>query len=312
MNNTVKEGLYWSATMLDDAPNLDTQLQATLSSGFNNILLWSLHVNQPLPDKNIVLGDLTWNGTLLVSSETGKSVFDPTNSFTKLATRLNSFVAAGKKIFFSIGSEPPKKRTGDFGTIKELYSTSEGQTTLQNNFGALLESLSMVTGFDFDVEDCFDVPSTAWLTQVLATKFKVKPAITYCPFGDKEWWEQCLESVYQASQKQPVTGFNLQCYSGGAGEDPVAWASYIKSNRQKNGVADSSTFIVPGYAANNQAGDGPGICPDDFMTTLSPYKGKIGGAFVWDSQHVFDDPAPCNGSTATIDDYANAIATALQ
>ncbi|HEX8489629.1 MAG TPA: hypothetical protein VF626_01305, partial [Chthoniobacterales bacterium] len=171
--------------------------------------------------------------------------------------------------------------------------------------------LPMVTGFDFDVEDCFDVPSTAWLTEMLASKFQA--TVTYCPyFGLDSFWEPCLESVYQAAKTQPVAWLNLQCYSGGSGQDPVSWAASIKQNQQKNGVADASVFIVPGYAANNQAGDGPGICPNEFTSTLSPYKGKIGGAFVWNSQHIFDDPAPCNGANASVADYAKAITTALQ
>jgi hypothetical protein len=203
MNTTLKEVLYWSSTMPDNpletigAMSLDDQLKATAASAFNNILLWSLHVNQPNSSKGVALGDLTWNNTLLVSSESGSAVFDPGNQFTKLAGRLNSLVAAGKKIFFSIGAGG----TSDFTTIQQLYSTPAGQTTLQNNFGCLLQNLPMVTAFDFDVEDCFDVPSTAWLTEILATKFNA--AITYCPYEDQDWWEQCLESVYQNMQKQP-------------------------------------------------------------------------------------------------------------
>src|SRR3977135_4721232 len=86
--------LYWSGTMLDNAPNLDSQLQATAASGFNNILLWSLHVNTANPSKKVALGDFTWNDTLLVSSQSGKPVFDPTKVFTKLAGRLKTLLAA--------------------------------------------------------------------------------------------------------------------------------------------------------------------------------------------------------------------------
>ena len=35
-----------------------------------------------------------------------------------------------------------------------------------------------------------------------------------------------------------------------------------------------------------------------------PFCLQFGGAFVWNSQHIFDDPAPCNGKTASIQDYA--------
>jgi hypothetical protein len=307
--NTPNVVLYWSGTMLDSAPNLDTQLQATAGSGFSTVLLWSLHVNTANPQKKVALGDFTWNDTLLVSTQTGKPVFDPTGVFTKLGGRLKTLLAKGtvKKILFSIGAGG----TSDFTTIKQLYSTPQGQATLQNNFARLLKSLPMVTGFDFDVEDCFDVPSTAWLTGVLASKFQA--TVTYCPFGDLQYfWEPCLESVFQALKKQPVAWLNLQCYSGGGGQNPVTWATAIKKNQLKNGVASPDTFMVPGYAANNQAGDGPGICPNVLTSTLTPYKGKVGGAFVWNSQHIFDDPAPCNGKTASIKDYAAAITKALQ
>ena len=306
MSTTPNIVLYWSDTMLDSAPNLDTQLKATASSGFTVIMLWSLHVNKPIPAKKIVLGDLTWNNTPLVSTKTGKPVFDPTGSFKKLAGRLNTLLAQGKvkRIFFSIGSEGI-----DFATIKELYSTPQGQVLLLKNFATLLDNLRMITGFDFDVEDCFDVPSTAWLTGQLASKC----AVTYCPSGDRDdFWEPCLESVYQSLKKQPVEWCNLQCYSGGTGQDPLTWKSSIKGNQKKNGVSSPGTFIVPGYAANNKVGDGPGICPDVFASRLTPYKGKVGGAFVWNSQHIFDDPAPCDGKTASIQDYAAAISKALQ
>lgn len=326
MNKTLQEVLYWSEPIADafyqtiGAPTLEDRLKATTASKFNNIFLWSLHVNQPIDDMKIVLGDLTWNSILLVSSKSGKPVFDPTNSFTKLAGRLKTLVAAKKKIFFSIGSEAPSDRAGDFETIRQLYSTSSGQKTLQDNFATLVDNLPDVTGFDFDIEDCFDVKSTVWLTKLLANDCKA--TITYCPFGPnapgsrKPFWEPCLEAVYQDLKKQPVAWLNLQCYSGGSLQNPNDWAKDIKANQKKNGVADPEAFIVPGYAANNISKDGredgPGICPDAFTRKLNPYRGKVGGAFVWNSQHIFDDPKPCQGKIATVQDYAGAIDAALQ
>jgi hypothetical protein len=309
--STPNKVLYWSSSMLDNSPNLDPQLKAIASSGFTIIMLWSLHVNKPIRSMKIVLGDLTWNDTLLVSTYTGKPVFDPTGSFKKLAGRLNTLLAQGSKVervCFSIGSEGT-----DFATIKELYSTSHGQELLLKNFALLLDNLKMITGFDFDVEDCYDVASTAWLTAQLASKCHV----TYCPSGDREdFWEPCLESLYQSQKKQPVEWCNLQCYSGGSTQNPLTWKSSIEQNQKKNGVTSSSTFIVPGYAANNKVpnkpSDGPGICPAVFTKKLTPYKGKVGGAFVWNSQHIFDDAAPCDGKIATAQEYVAAIDKALQ
>ena len=303
--------LYWSGTMLDSAPNLDTQLKATASSGFTIIMLWSLHVNKPIPDMDIVLGDLTWNDTLLVSTRTGKRVFDPDGLLKKLGGRLNTLLAQGSKVervCFSIGSEGT-----DFATIKELYSTPQGQELLLKNFALLLDNLKKITGFDFDVEDCFDVPSTAWLAAQLASKCHV----TFCPSGSlDDFWEPCLESLFQSQKKQPVEWCNLQCYSGGSFEDPLTWAASIEGNKKENGVTSPTTFIVPGYAANNEVpgkpSDGPGICPSVFTDRLTPYKGKVGGAFVWNSQHIFEDAEPCNGKIATAQEYAAAIDTALK
>jgi hypothetical protein len=301
--------LYWSGTMLDSAPNLDTQLKATAGSGFTIIMLWSLHVNEDKPKDHVVLGDLTWNETVLVSTRTGKRVFDPDGSFKKLADRLNGLLAQKKveRIYFSIGSEGI-----DFSTIKKLYSTSQGQELLLKNFALLLDKLKMITGFDFDVEDCYDVASTAWLTAQLASKCHV----TFCPSGSlDDFWEPLLESLFQSEKKQPVEWCNLQCYSGGSFEDPVTWASTIEANKKENGVTSSKTFIVPGYAANNDAKpepDGPGICPDEFTRRLTRFKGKVGGAFVWNSQHIFEDAEPCKGKIATAQEYAAAIDTALK
>jgi hypothetical protein len=265
-------------------------------------------VNTARPSHKVALGDLTWNDTLLVSSYSGQPVFDPTGSFTKLAGRLQTLLGKGtvQKIFFSIGGGG----TLDFTTIKQLAATPQGQQTLQKNFALLLQKLPTITGFDFDDEDLYDANITAWLTSFLFTKFNV--AITYCPWSGSTYWNQCLQLVYKLLKKQPVVGFNLQCYSAGGSNDPLAWVKTISQHQPTNGVADPTNFIIPGYSAMNKVGDGPGICPPTITNTLAPFKGQVEGAFIWNSKHIFVDAAPCNGKIASIQDYANAISKALQ
>jgi hypothetical protein len=65
-------------------------------------------------------------------------------------------------------------------------------------------------------------------------------------------------------------------------------------------------------AEGNHVSDGPGICPSEFTDRLTPYKGKVGGAFVWNSQHIFDDAAPCKGKIPTAQEYVAAIKKALE
>jgi hypothetical protein len=300
--------LYWSDTLLDNTPGLSARIRQTSSSGFTSVLLWSLHVNAANAQKGIALGDFHWNDTALVVTQNGQAVFDPGGVFTQLASSLNALLQGGTvtKIFFSIGSGG----TTDFATITSLISTAAGQTLLKNNFSALLKALPMVTGFDFDDEDDYKVNTIAWLTEMLATSYNT--TITYCPYWDQHFWEQCLEQVYHDMGKQPVAWWNLQCYSGGLYNQPLGWVNYVKSNQKANGVANPNTFIVPGYAAMNSEGDGPGMCPPDICNTLSPFRNAIQGAFIWNSGHIFQDGTGlCNGGTATVSQYAAAITNGL-
>jgi hypothetical protein len=314
-NNNV---LYWSGTMLDSDPTVGPQIQQTNQSGITTVLLWSLHVVAANTSKNTVLGDLVWNDTVLVSSYTGTPVFDPGKNFTTLSGSLKNLLKSGSSVtqlFFSIGSAAwPPGSQGDFDRIQTLLSTTAGQTTLTNNFSCLLQNLPMITGFDFDDEDNFDVDTVAGLTELLVTNFN--SVITYCPFGDWNisFWESCLETVYSKMGKQPVAWYNLQCYSGGDGSDPLAWVTDINTNKSKNGVADANAFVIPGYAAmNNQNDGGSGmLCPPDFCKSFMKYKGKVPGGFIWNSQHVFDNGTNmCDNKTATIDQYVDAINNGL-
>ena len=128
-------------------------------------------------------------------------------------------------VFFSIGAGGTK----DFTAIQELLSTPAGTDTLITNFETLLSNLPAITGFDFDDEDNYDVDTIADFTQLLFNNFN--SLITYCPYWDFDFWEQCLEKVFRAMQKQPVAWWNLQCYSGGSGNDPVQWAGEIAANQ---------------------------------------------------------------------------------
>lgn len=308
MSVTTNNVLYWSGTISDSQPNVDAQLTQTNQSGFTTVLLWSLHVNGNDPAKGFTLGDLYWNDTPLVVSKNGKPVFDPTNVFTKLASRLNALLKGGtvNKIFWSIGAGG----TSDFTNLTKLVSTSAGQKTLQDNFSVLAKALPMITGYDFDDEDDYNVGTVAYMTEFFATNFKAQ--ITYCPYWDQQFWEQCMEAVYKKMNQQPVAWWNLQCYSGGGGNDPVQWMQNIKQNQSANGVKNPATFIVPGYAAANSQGDGPGICPPDVCNTFSGFQGKVGGGFIWNSQHIFDNgQGQCSGGTATAAQYAQAITNGL-
>lgn len=95
-------------------------------------------------------------------------------------------------------------------------------------------------------------------------------------------------------------------------DNPVSWVQGIAANQKKNGVANPNAFIIPGYAAMNSQGDGPGMCPHNICKTFVPFQGKVPGGFIWNSQHIFDNGTNlCGGRTATVAEYSQAIANGL-
>jgi len=306
--------LYWSATMLDSAPNLAGQIAATAASGVTTVLLWSIHVNAN--------GDLNWNdgppkGPALVQN----GQFDPSGAFQQLAANLNTLLTTGsvRNVFLSIGAGG----TSDFANIQSLLSTPQGTQALLNSFGVLLKALTyggrpLITGFDFDDEDTITgtwdpnfqakVDAVVQLSTLLKGTFNA--AISYCPYNPSEYgdfWEACLEGVYSQMGSQIVTQFNVQAYSGGRPGDVATWAQLLGANSSKNGVANAWMFLVPGLSANDP-GNGD-MCPSDFAGTFQQWASEpLGGGFIWNSQLVFDNTTnQCNGSLPTLRQFVQAI-----
>ena len=96
---------------------------------------------------------------------------------------------------------------------------------------------------------------------------------------------------------QSVQWWNLQCYSGGAGNDPAQW---VKSLPTDAGIADPAAYIVPGYDASLQD---PASIEQTFQGLAQSGPG-INGGFVWNSSAIFASPY-------TPYDYAQAIINGL-
>jgi len=308
MNADINNVLYWSATIADNEPNVDGQLAQTANSGFKTVLLWSLHIVGLGDGLGRTPGDLYWNDTPLVTTVAGVSTFDPKKQFTRLHQRLVTLIGPDTdvySIFFSIGAGG----TSDFTAVQQLLASENGTNTLITNFQTLLSNLPTITGFDFDNEDNFDVGTIAKFTALLFTNFS--SAITFCPYYDFDFWEACMEKIYSGLGKQPVLWWNLQCYSGGNGNNPVQWAAQLAADQARNGVEDPDNFIIAGYAAMNTQGDGPGLCPSGIKRVFKPFKDRVGGGFIWNSQHIFNNTASCDGQVPVIADYVDAINSAL-
>jgi hypothetical protein len=277
--------LYGSGLFGRSVPAVNQQqLTAIQESGFTTVILWTLHIDSD--------GSLVYNDTVIVKD----GVFAYT--FYYLPELLAQLTSTGsvQKVLFCIGSGG----TGDFKQIKTLLGTKEGKRSLIRNFSALSAALP-IDGYDFDDEEYpYDVDTLAKLTELLCANNKM--IITYCPFTSPDAWRSALQQVYSWDQQrntplgQSVQWWNLQCYSGGQGNDPLTWAKSIDSS--KAGVSNAHAFIVPGYDANNQS-------PSMIQKAFAKYAGTgINGGFIWNSGAIF-------ASQYTPQQYAQAIITGL-
>ncbi len=104
-----------------------------------------------------------------------------------------------------------------------------------------------------------------------------------------------------------MSGFNLQCYAGGAGNEPGPWIEKVAA---KMGPSfDAKSFVRPGLWARHGQGCEEGECPEAIHTTIAAWhQSGIVGAWVWQ----LDELLQCESSGAcagpmTIAAYAEAI-----
>ncbi len=292
--------LYGSGLFGDSDPSVNQQqLQELQNSGFTTVILWTLHVHEN--------GDFYYNDTLAVQNGTISSQLNP--DLPQLITALKSGGTVNK-VFFCIGSGG----VSDYQAIKALLASPQGTQILQQNFQALVNAFP-IDGFDFDLEEFPLSDYTDTIVQLtLMLNQSYGKAITYCPYTDEDFWLNCLALVYTKNNNQQIVSwFNLQCYAGGSGNDPMEWASQIVDYASPLGISDPTGFIVPGYWARHKPTgpyDEPGECPASICHTFSTLDLK--GGFIWNSGDIFKSEASglCSGSMAP-SAYASAIINGL-
>jgi hypothetical protein len=278
--------LYGSGLFGRNTPGKNAaELAALQQSGFTTVILWTLHVDPA--------GTLVYNDTVIVRDGVFADTF---NYLPGLVDQLTATGSSVQTVLFCIGSGG----VNDFTNIQALLATKQGTLTLKRNFSALASAMP-IDGYDFDDEDLYDAGTIAGLTEALCAGNQL--IITYCPYTAADTWNQALQSVYTWDQQHnPVLGqsvrwWNLQCYSGGAGNVPAIWAQSLPANA---GIADPAGYIVPGYDASEQD---PASIQQTFQGLASSDPG-IAGGFIWNSSAIF-------GGSNTPGDYAQAIIAGL-
>ena len=244
-------------------------MKAVKESGFNTIMLWSVHVYE---DGTLYLNDIKvaengkYVGTAAVSEAWKNLKKEPTN-----ITRIELSVGAwGTPDFERIAALMERDGTGE-------------DTILYRNFKALVDACG-ADAINYDDESSYD-PSVAIKFGRMVESMGLK--VTLCPFTSMDYWV----SVYNGlGGSQLVDRIYLQCYDGGAYNNVADWYR-----------AFGNTKIIPGYWCLHYGGSA-GDTAAQVNSKLNSVKQYCEGGFMW----LYDDMKTLTTPNAT-QDYSEAI-----
>lgn len=299
MNSGLTIGIYGGGPLYSGGPGVIDDLRA---SGFTTVVAWSVHVETN--------GDLVFNDPPIVKG--GKYVGNPV--WPAQLAALKQPPTSVNRLIFSVGAGGVQ----DFTNVAKLIA-SQGtgpSSVLYRNFAALRQTIPEIDAIDFDDEDLYDLPTIVKFAQML---HEIGFSVTFCPWTDVGFWTKCLKALNTPTD-HVVTQFNLQCYSGGAGNDPSTW---IKAVGAAMGPSfDAKGFVFPGLGAalwDSKAKtctmpnrDGY-YCPADLGGRLAGWRTTgIQGGWVWLLDAVLNCQTSgiCRGAMGTAA-YAAAVRAAL-
>ena len=204
-------------------------------------------------------GTIIFNGPTATLIENGQYVgrVDWPRQLTQMMCSGGETELCINRIIFSIGGGGVQ----DFTNIGNLLKTMEGKLKLKESFSALKAAFPMVNGFDFDNEENEDVDETVEFCVLLHdVGFR---EVTFNVYRSQPFWAEAYNRT-NALLKGFVTGFNLQVYSGGAGNDPCTFFNDYPEIKAKNIVyplicADASDCGSDNYCPYKQPGSGSSV-----------------------------------------------------
>jgi len=251
-------------------------MNALRASGYTTVMLWTIHVDA-------TSGNLIYNDQLVASN----GVYVGNSSWPAQLATLKTAPTTVNRIEWSVGSAP--SGGNDFANILALvnaYGTNT-DSILYKNFLAL-KNATGADAIDYDDETQYDVATSVKFGLMLSS---IGYKVTLCPYTDASFWQ----SVYNQLGSNLVDRVYLQCYAGGAGNDPGTWNGYF-----------SGLKVIPGMWGI--ASDPSGSTASQVETQMTAWRAADGipGGFMW----LYDNlAANTNGGTPA--DYALAINRAV-
>lgn len=262
---------------------MEQSIEELRHSGFTTVIQAFLHV-----DKN---GSMFYNDGLtpMISAGNLNEAMYPTLRPMFLKLKASGSV---NRLMFCIGGYNNQADFIHIGSLMKKYGIGQ-ENPLYANFQQLIYVLG-VDGIDFDLEmpDPLSYePMTDVVVQLTEMLGSMGLQVTYCPYTVQDFWLDCLAQVCADQQgTQIVQWLNLQCYDGGAANQPKGWINAIATYKKPLGIGDPDAFVVPGYAtvrpSSNCASNDSAhyLCPGQVSHRFSGLKARISGlsgGFLW-------------------------------
>lgn len=257
--------LFLNGNMGTVAALTTSQINGMRASGFGTVVIFNLRVGAN--------GDLLYGSSpsYPAACSNGSYVGDP--SWPGLLSQIKASPSSVTRIEMCIGG------WGDtsFANIKSRIAadgTGSG-TVLYRNLQALKNVLG-IDAIDYDDEQTYDSSSAIKFGQMCGA---VGMKVTLCPYTNPSYW-QAVQSGLGAT----CDAIYLQCYDGGAGNNPATWNGYFS-----NGLK-----VMPGNWDSDSA----------FLSKMQGWKSApVYGGFYWPANTGGNPPVDANGMLQ----YANYI-----
>jgi hypothetical protein len=249
-------------------------MNALRASGYTTVMLWCIHVDA-------TTGNLIYNDQLVASN----GVYVGNAAWPAQLATLKTAPTSVNRIEWSVSSWG----VNDFLSIQTLMNTygTNTDSILYRNFLAL-KNATGADAIDYDDETLYDAATAVKFGRMLSSMgYKV----TLCPYTQATFWQ----NVYNQLGSGIVDAVYLQCYAGGAGNNPGSWNGYFGGLK-----------VIPGMWGI--AVDPSGSTASQVGTQMTAWRAAYGipGGFMW----LYDNIA-ANTSGGTPADYALAINRAV-
>ena len=225
-----------------------TNITEIKNAGYSEVIVWNIEVKTN--------GDLNFNGEFPLCSNGSYTGASTHSDFAANMATLHQ--GSVRRITFSIGSS----NVGDWEDVRDLVN-SQGTGTasiLYKNFLALKNAIPSVDAIDFDDENAFDTSTMVKFAVMLGV---LGYHVELDPYNNSSFWTSVASQV-NSQRPGCIDGVHLQCYAGGAGNNPGTFGNF-------NGIP-----VYPGLWDQNDT-------PSSVQTKLTNWKNQYGisGGWMW-------------------------------